>query len=136
MPEKPAGTSSTALKALRVLETVADALNSSGNFVLTSGHVGFDLDTGESVEGIQAQTELTLENLKAVLEVAGTSLEHVVKVNVYLADVTHFDSMNEAYRRYFPTDRPARSTVGASLARPDLLVETEMVALLPDGAGV
>jgi 2-iminobutanoate/2-iminopropanoate deaminase len=111
----------------------SSAVVASGNFVFTSGHVGYDLETGEAPEGIEAQTELSLENLKKVLEAAGTSFENVVKVNVYLADVTHADAMNNVYRRYFPTDRPARATVGAPLLRPDLLVEIEMVALLPDG---
>lgn len=112
----------------------SSAVVASGDFVFTSGHVGFDPETGEPPEGIQAQTEQSLENLKAVLEAAGTSLEHVVKVNVYLADIGHFAAMNEVYRRYFQEDRPARTTVGAPLARPDLLIEIEMVALLPDGA--
>ena len=58
-------------------------------------------------------------------------MEHVVKVNVYLADVDDFAAMNEVYRRYFPHARPARSTVGAPLVRSDLLIEIEMVAMLP-----
>ncbi len=56
-----------------------------------------------------------LEKLKEVLEAAGTTLEHVVKVNVYLADVDDFAAMNEVYRRYFPHARPARSTVALHL---------------------
>ena len=75
----------------------------------------------------------SLENLKTVLAAAGTSLANVVKVNVYLADINDFKAMNTVYRQYFPEDQPARSTVGAPLARPELLVEIEMVALLPDG---
>jgi 2-iminobutanoate/2-iminopropanoate deaminase len=110
------------------------AIVATGTFVFTSGYVGFDPKTGNPPGGIAAQTEQSLENLKAVLEAAGSSLAHVVKVNVYLADVEDYDGMNTVYRRYFPTDRPARATLGAKLVRPDLLVEIEMVALLNPGA--
>ncbi len=111
----------------------SSAIAASGEFVFTSGHVGFDPKTSEAPAGIHAQTEQALENLIAVLEAAGTSLDYVVKVNVYLANVSDFEAMNDVYRRYFPADRPARTTVGAQLVRPDLLVEIEMVALLPNG---
>ena len=111
----------------------SSAVMASGNFVWTSGHVGYDLETGEAPEDIEAQTELSLENLKRVLEAAGTSFENVVKVNVYLKHVTDAPAMNAVYRRYFPDNKPARATVGAPLLRDDLLVEIEMVALLPDG---
>jgi 2-iminobutanoate/2-iminopropanoate deaminase len=114
----------------------SSAVVASGHFVWTSGYVGFDRETGEPPASIEAQTEQALENLKAVLAASGTSFEHVVKVNVYLANVADYAGMNAVYRRYFPTDRPARATIGATLVRPDLLVEIEMVALLPDGAEV
>lgn len=113
----------------------SSAVVASGDFVFTSGYVGFDPKTGNPPAGIAAQTEQALENLKAVLEAAGSSLEHVVKVNVYLANVEDYEGMNTVYRRYFPTERPARATVGSKLVRPDLLVEIEMVALLDQGAG-
>lgn len=103
------------------------------NLVFTSGHVGWERRSRQAPESIEAQTAQTLENLKELLEAAGTSLDHVVKVNVYLANIDHFDAMNQVYRRYFPIDPPARTTVGiAALARSDLLIEVEMVALLPD----
>lgn len=105
-----------------------------GNLVFTSGLVGWDLETRETSPSIESQTTQTLENLKAVLEAAGTSLEYVVKTYVYLADIQDFDAMNQVYRRYFPTNPPARTTVGVKLAREDLLVEMEMVALLPESA--
>ena len=105
----------------------------AGDLVFTSGWVGYELDTSEVPEGIQAQTEQTLENLKAVLEAAGTTLDRVVKVTVYLKNVGDFRAMNQVYRRYFPKDPPARTTIGAgALADPALLVEIEMVAALPD----
>ncbi len=111
----------------------SSAIVARGEYVFTSGHVGFDPETGEPPAGIMAQTEQSLENLKAVLEAAGSSLDQAVKVNVYLTNPDHFEVMNEVYRRYFPSDRPARSTVVVNLVRPDLLIEIEIIALLPDG---
>lgn len=111
------------------------AVVASGDFVFTSGYVGFDPETGKPPVGIAAQTEQALENLKGVLEAAGSSLDHVVKVNVYLANVEDYEGMNTVYRRYFPAERPARATLGAQLVRPDLLIEIEMVALSDQGAG-
>ena len=103
----------------------------AGNLIFTSGHVGSVPETGEVPAGIAAQTAQTMENLKSVLEAAGTSLDNVVKVNVYLTDIDDFPAMNEVYRHYFPEDPPARTTVGiTALARPDLLIEIEMVAVV------
>lgn len=102
------------------------------NLVFTSGLVGWDLETRVASPTIEAQTTQTLDNLRTVLEAAGTSLEYVVKTKVYLANIQDFEAMNQVYRRYFPTNPPARTTVGVKLAREDLLVEMEMVALLPD----
>jgi 2-iminobutanoate/2-iminopropanoate deaminase len=99
-------------------------------FVFVSGHVGWLPGTQQAAAGIEAQTVQTLEKLKAVLEAAGTSLANVVKVNVFLSNVNDFAAMNEVYRRYFPLDPPARTTVGAVLVSPDLLIEIEMVAML------
>ena len=107
----------------------------AGNLVFTSGQVGWDPETRETSPSIEDQTVQTLENLKATLEAAGTSLAQVVKVTVYLANVSDFAAMNEVYRRYFPENPPARTTVGVTLARADLLIEIDMVALLPEGSG-
>ncbi len=105
------------------------AIAARGAFVFTSGHMGFDPRTGSAPPGIRAQTEQCLENLRTVLAAAGTSFAHAVKVNVYLADPDHFEEMNKVYRRYFATDRPARTTVNTLLMRADLLIE--IIALLP-----
>lgn len=113
----------------------SSAIRARGDFVFTSGHVGFDPATGEPPEGITAQTEQALQNLKAVLEAAGTSLEGAVKVNVYISSPEHYEPMNDVYRRFFPTDRPARTTVVTELVRADLLVEIEIVALMPNEEG-
>jgi 2-iminobutanoate/2-iminopropanoate deaminase len=104
-----------------------------GNFVFTSGHVGWDPRTHKAPPAIEAQTEQTIENLRAVLEASGSSLTDVVKVNVYLVNIEDFEAMNQVYRRYFCENAPARTTVGvAGLARSDLLIEIDMVALLPE----
>jgi 2-iminobutanoate/2-iminopropanoate deaminase len=101
-----------------------------GDLVFTSGQVGWVPETRDLPEGIKAQTAQTMENLKAVLEAAGSSLDKVVKVQVYLTNMDNFPAMNEVYRGYFPTEPPARTTVGnATLARPDFLIEIDMVAL-------
>jgi 2-iminobutanoate/2-iminopropanoate deaminase len=108
-----------------------------GNLVFTSGHVGWDPETREAPPTIEAQTAQTIENLKAVLEASGSSLTDVVKVNVYLVNIDDFDAMNQVYRRYFGDNAPARTTVGvAALARSDLLIEIDMVGLLPEAGAL
>ncbi len=103
-----------------------------GNGMLfLSGDGSVDHDTGALVPGdVRAQTTRTLENLAATLESVGSSLDRVLKINVYLTDMAHYGDMNEAYRSFFPNDCPARTTVGvATLPVPGLLVEMELVAL-------
>ncbi len=78
------------------------------------------------------QTRNTMENLRAVLEAAGSGFEHVLKTTVYLTDMKDFAAMNEVYRSYFTGDLPARTTVGVvALARPELRVEIEVVDAVP-----
>ena len=79
--------------------------------------------------GIEEQTRFTLENIRDVLERAGSSLDRVVKVTVFITDMSQWPKMNEVYREYFPVDPPARSALGANgLALPELLVEMEAIA--------
>jgi len=100
--------------------------------LFTAGAVGSDIN-GKIPEDISAQTRNTFENLKAVLSAAGSGLDKVLKVTVFLTDMRDFQAMNEVYRTYFSGDLPARSTVGVSaLARPELHVEIEMIAHVPD----
>jgi 2-iminobutanoate/2-iminopropanoate deaminase len=104
----------------------------AGDFVFVSGHVGDDPNTGKAPNGFEAQAVLTLENIRRALEAAGTSMENVVKTTVYLTSVGDFASLNDVYRRYFPSEPPARTTIGVrALARPNLLIEIEAIALLP-----
>lgn len=103
--------------------------------VYISGHVPVDPQTRQVVGGgIGPQTRQTLENLKATAALAGVSFADVVKVNIFLTDMSDFAEMNKVYREYFPTDPPARTTVGTpALSHPDMKVEIEMIALAPEG---
>ncbi len=76
------------------------------------------------------QTERVLENLKAIVEAAGSSLQQVVKTTVFLADMTEFGAMNEVYSRYFMSNPPARSTIEASRLPRNVRVEIDLIALL------
>jgi 2-iminobutanoate/2-iminopropanoate deaminase len=104
----------------------------AGGFVFVSGHVGRKMVGDQAILGkdVGEQTRFCLDNVRAVLEAAGSSLEKVVKTTVFLTDIATFQEMNAAYQDYFPQEPPARSTVQVSaLARPDLAVEIEAVAL-------
>ena len=103
-------------------------------FIFLAGIVGHENpDTGEEVKGIEAQTRQCLENIKEVLETAGSSLSDVVSTTVYLPDMNDFPKMNEAYKAYFPKDPPARATVSAGLVSSKMLVEIQCIAVCPPG---
>ena len=103
-----------------------------GNLVFTAGQVGVDPATQQVVAGgITEQTARTFENLKAILEAAGTSLAHVVKASVFLKDMYDFAAMNAVYSDYlgkFPAPLPARTTVEVSRLPKDVLVEIDVIA--------
>jgi 2-iminobutanoate/2-iminopropanoate deaminase len=102
----------------------------AGGFVFTAGQVAFDPATGQLVEGDAArQTARVLDNLKAIIEAAGSSLDRAVKATVYLQDMNDFAAMNEVYARYFPKDPPARSTVEAARLPRDVRVEIDLIAV-------
>ena len=105
----------------------------SGGFVFTAGQSPLDPATGKLVEGgIQAQTHQVFKNLMAVLEAAGSGLEHVVKVGVFLTDMGDFAAMNEVYASYFgDTPPPARSTVAVKELPVGAMVEIDMIAIRP-----
>lgn len=82
-----------------------------GDWVFTSGQLGLDVTTGRLVPGgIAAETRQVCENLRAILEAAGSSLDKVVKVTIYLVDLAELMPMNEVFSQYFPVDPPARTT--------------------------
>ena len=94
-----------------------------------SGQIPIDPVTNQLIEGdIVAQTERVLENVKAVLEACGASLETVLKTTVFLKDMGDFPKMNEIYGRYFGAHRPARSTVKAARLPRDVSVEIDAIA--------
>ncbi len=99
--------------------------------VFTAGQIGLDPQSGQLVEGgIVAQTRQALQNLAAVLEAAGSSLQHVVKTTVFLANMDDFPEMNRVYAEFFPEAPPARSTVEVSRLPLGALVEIEAIALV------
>jgi 2-iminobutanoate/2-iminopropanoate deaminase len=102
----------------------------AGGFVFVSGQIAIEPESGNIIGGTAAeQTERVMENLKAILAAAGTSLEKVVKSTVFLKSMSDFASMNEVYGRYFPQDPPARSTVEVARLPKDVLVEIDVIAL-------
>jgi 2-iminobutanoate/2-iminopropanoate deaminase len=102
-----------------------------GDFILTAGQAGVDPQTGKMAgEDIAAQTRRTLENIAAILEAGGSSMDKVVKTTVFLADMNDFAAMNKVYAEFFPTDPPARTTVAAARLPLGALVEIEAVAVV------
>ena len=100
-----------------------------GNLVFTQGMTARDPKTKAFIGGdVETQTEQVILNLKAILEAAGSSLDKVVKVTIFLTDIRDFAGMNEIYRKYFPVDPPARSTVEVSKLAIPALIEVEMIA--------
>jgi 2-iminobutanoate/2-iminopropanoate deaminase len=103
----------------------------AGDFIFTAGTGPWDPRTRAVVGAtIEAQTERTLENLKAILEADGASLADVVKTTVHLSDLSQFAAFNQVYTRYFPDPRPVRTTVGSQLS--GILVEIDAVAYVGD----
>lgn len=102
----------------------------AGNFIFTSGQLPIDPKNGEMPETIENQTKQSLENVKAILEEAGSNLNKVVKTTVFLKDMNHFTQMNEVYRTYFTANCPARSAVQVARLPKDALVEIEVIATL------
>jgi 2-iminobutanoate/2-iminopropanoate deaminase len=116
-------------KGPKAIGPYSQAVRANG-FIFTAGQVAFDPATGKIVEGdVSAQTARVLENLKAIVEAAGSSLDHAVKATVYLKDMADFAAMNEVYARYFAKNAPARSTVEAARLPRDVRVEIDLVVL-------
>ena len=108
----------------------SQAIKANG-FVFLSGQIALDPHTQQIIAGdVTAQTERVLENLKGIVEAAGSSIQRVVKTTVFLADMDDFPAMNEVYARYFVTHLPARSTVEVARLPRDVRVEIDLIALL------
>lgn len=99
-----------------------------GNLVITSGQLPINPDTGEMPSDIEAQAHQSLQNVKAILEAAGTGLDKVVKTTVFLADMNDFAAMNGVYAQYFNEPYPARSAVAVKTLPKNALVEIEVMA--------
>ena len=101
-----------------------------GDFIYASGQIPLDPSTGNLVEGnIAVQTRRVMENLKAVLTAAGSSMERVVKTTVFLKNISDFGAMNEVYGEYLENVKPARSTVAVADLPRGALVEIDLIAI-------
>ena len=104
-----------------------------GDLLFLSGQIGVKPGTVELVPGgIQAETRQTMENIKTILEYAGSSLDRVVKCTVFLRDFGDWPAMNEVYATFFPHDPPARSALGSNGLALGAAVEIECIALVGD----
>lgn len=100
-----------------------------GNIIFTSGQIPIDPATGSFVEGgIKEQTRQSLLNVKAILNEAGTTMDHVIKTTVFMADMNDFAEMNSVYSEFFNTPYPARSAVAVKTLPKGALVEIEVIA--------
>ena len=103
----------------------------AGNLVFTSGQLPIDPSSGDLVnDDIKLATKTSLENVKSILEEAGSSIEKVIKVTVYVTNMDDFSIINEVYSEYFAEHKPARSLVEVSRLPKDGLIEIEAVATL------
>jgi 2-iminobutanoate/2-iminopropanoate deaminase len=115
-------------RAPKAIGPYSQAVVSNG-WAFLSGQIPLDPATNQIITGdIATQTERVLENLKSVLEAAGSSLDRVVKTTVYLKDMGEFAKMNEVYGRYFASNAPARATVEAARLPRDVSVEIDCIA--------
>lgn len=99
------------------------------SMVFASGQIPLNPETGEIPEGIKAQTEQSLANVKAILAAADLTVDNVVKTTVFLADMNDFAAMNEVYAATFTEPYPARSAVAVKTLPKNVLVEIEVIAV-------
>ncbi|HEX6594046.1 MAG TPA: RidA family protein [Bacillota bacterium] len=100
----------------------------AGDFVFVSGQIGIQPETGEVVEGVEAQTKQVLANLQAILKKAGTDFSQVVKFTIFLSSMDDFTLVNDIYGSYLQQPYPARATVEVSRLPKDVLVEMDVIA--------
>lgn len=126
MPKKVIATE----KAPKAIGPYSQAIQ-IGKMVFTSGQIPLDPETGKLIEGdIQLQAKRVFENIKAILETAGTSLDNVVKTTLYLKDLNNFKSVNEIYATYFTSNPPARSTIQIAALPLNAELELEAIAII------
>lgn len=104
----------------------------TGGLLFCSGQIALDPASGEMLQGtVEEETRQVMENLRGVLEAAGTGFERVVKTTIYLTDIADFPAVNQVYASFFDELKPARATVGVAALPRGARVEVEAVALLP-----
>jgi len=102
-----------------------------GGFVFVAGQAAVNPQTNQLELGdIRSETRRTLLNIQSILQAAGCRLRDVVRVGVFLSDLGDFDAMNEVFRKFFPDDPPARTTVGCAL--PKIKIEIDCIARVPE----
>ena len=101
-----------------------------GDTIYLSGQIGLDPATMQLVEGIDAQVQRVFDNLKAVAEAAGGSLDHAAKLTVYLTDLAHFAKVNETMAAYFTQPYPARAAIGVASLPRGALVEADAILVI------
>src|SRR6202046_642476 len=116
-------------KGPKAIGPYAQAIKANG-FIFVSGQTAVDPNTGKPLDrGAAEQTERIMQNLKAIVEAAGSSLDRAVRLGVFLKDMNDFAAMNEVYARYFPSNPPARTTVEVARLPRDFKVEIDLIAL-------
>ena len=104
----------------------------AGDFIYVSGQGPIDPATDKLlVAGIETQTRVTLGNIQRILEAAGASITDIVKVSMFLRDISDFPKMNRAYSAFFGDHKPARTTIESKFHQPEMLVEIDCVAYHP-----
>lgn len=120
----------TTNKAAKPMGPYSQAIR-AGDFLFVAGQGPLDPETAQIVgTTIEEQTTRTLENIKAILEAGGATMDDVVKSTVHLSDMANFQAFNSVYTRYFPEPRPVRTTVGSTIGQ--ILVEIDVIAYLGD----
>ena len=118
-------------KAPAAIGPYSQAVSHNG-VLYCSGQIALGADGSDNTKApVEEQTRIALENLKAVLEAGGSSLEYVVKVGIFLADMNDFQAVNEVYAQYFVHHRPARACVAVRTLPRNALVEIECTAVVP-----
>lgn len=98
------------------------------DLIFCSGQIGIEPETGELKKTLEEQTVQIMENLKQILEEAGSNFENVLKTTIYLTDINYFSKVNEIYSSYFKKTKPARSTTAVSNLPKGALVEVDLIA--------
>ncbi len=118
-------------KAPKAIGPYSQAVNVGGR-IFTSGQIGIIPETGEMVQGgVEAEAKQALDNLKAVLQAAGSEMRYVTKTTVFIKDMGDFNTVNKIYGQYFEAPYPARSCIEVSRLPKDARIEIEAIAFVP-----